>query len=245
MPSLGGSGDGLRMAEAAGHTVTPPLPAMAPVCTAESWIPPLSGVSLPDAELKYSAGKTTAASRGELLFTHDGLSGPAALDLSGPLYRAREEKKDSFSLRLRFCAGLGQAEWTAHLDRFRSTEGAKLVRTSLGAFLPHSVASAVAECAGLEETKNHALRNADRDRLAGLLGAMPLTVAKRCPMEKAMAMSGGVRLREVDPRTMESRLVRGLFFAGEILDLTGPCGGFNIQFALASGLLAGTAVNKS
>lgn len=245
MPSLGGSGDGLRLAEAAGHTVTEPLPAMSQICTAESWIPVLSGVSLPDAELHFSTGKTSLSSRGELLFTHDGLSGPAALNLSGPLYRAWNGNAEHTALRLRFLADSGVPEWTERIDRFRIGEGAKLIRSSLGAFLPHSVAGAVAEAAGLAETKNHALRNADRDRLASLLAAMPLTVAKLCPMEKAMAMSGGVSLKEVDPRTMESRIVQGLFFAGEILDLTGPCGGFNIQFALASGLLAGSGGGRT
>ena len=78
-----------------------------------------------------------------------------------------------------------------------------------------------------------------KERLAKLFSAMPLHISRCCPMEKAMAMSGGVSLKEVDPGTMQSKIVRGLYFAGEVLDLTGPCGGFNIQFAVASGRLAG------
>ena len=109
----------------------------------------------------------------------------------------------------------------------------------MGKTLPRSLAARLAALTGLEDVRNGALKNTDRDRAAGLLAGIPLTVSRLSSMEKAMAMSGGIDLKEVDPRTMESRLVKGLFFAGEILDLTGPCGGYNIQFAIASGRLAG------
>ncbi len=239
MSTLGGSGDGLRLAESAGHSIVPPLPAMAPVYTADSWIPVLSGVSLPDAELFFTAGKASGRIHGEILFTHDGLSGPAALSLSGPMYRAWEQNPGKFTLHLNFLAGRNMPYWIDTIDSFRKKESDRLLRSSLGALLPRSLASALTAMAGLSETKNQTLKNADRDNMAKILTDTILTVRSLCPMEKAMAMSGGVSLKEVDPRTMQSKLVQGLYFAGEVLDLTGPCGGFNIQFALSSGYLAG------
>ena len=239
MSALGGSARGLKLAEAAGHRIVPPLPAMAPIPVDEPWISELAGVSLPDVRLSFSAGRLHGACRGELLFTHEGLSGPAALSLSGPAGRAFSEHGDSFRLTLVPEAEADRQVWCGRIDAARKTDSEKLFRSVPGRTLPRSLAARLAALAGLEDVRNGALRNTDRDRAAGLLAEIPLRVSRLSSMEKAMAMSGGVDLKEVDPKTMESRLVKGLFFAGEVLDLTGPCGGYNIQFAIASGRLAG------
>ena len=239
MSALGGSARGLRLAEAAGHRIVPPLPAMAPISVDEPWISELAGVSLPDVRLSFTAGRLHGVCRGELLFTHEGLSGPAALSLSGPAGRAWAEHKDSFRLILVPEAGADRQVWCERIDAARKADSEKLFRSVPGKTLPRSLSARLAALAGLEDVRNGALKNADRDRAAGLLSGIPLTVSRLSSMEKAMAMSGGVDLKEVDPKTMGSRLVKGLFFAGEVLDLTGPCGGYNIQFAIASGRLAG------
>ena len=239
MSSLGGSARGLRLAESAGHRIVPPLPAMAPIPVDDPWVSELTGVSLPDARLTFTAGRLHGTCRGELLFTHEGLSGPAALSLSGPAGRAWSEHRDAFRLILMPEAEADRQVWCERIDAARKTGSEKLFRSELGKTLPRSLAARLAALAGLEEVRNGALKNTDRDRAAGLLAGIPLTVSRLSSMEKAMAMSGGIDLKEVDPRTMKSRLVKGLFFAGEVLDLTGPCGGYNIQFAVASGRLAG------
>lgn len=247
MSVLGGSARGLKLAESAGHRIVPPLPAMAPIPVDEPWISELTGVSLPDARLSFTAGRLHGTCRGELLFTHEGLSGPAALSLSGPAGRAWSEHKDSFHLILVPEAEADRKIWCERIDAARKADSEKLFRSLLAKTLPRSLAARLAALAGLEDVRDGALKNADRDRAAGLLAGIPLTVSRLSSMEKAMAMSGGVDLKEVDPKTMESRLVKGLFFAGEVLDLTGPCGGYNIQFAIASGRLAGenhTALEK-
>ena len=247
MSALGGSARGLRLAEAAGHRIVPPLPAMAPIPVDDPWVSELTGVSLPDARLTFTAGRLHGTCRGELLFTHEGLSGPAALSLSGPAGRAWSEHRDCFRLILVPEAEADRQVWCGRIDAARKAESEKLFRSVPGKTMPRSLAARITALAGLEEIRNGALKNADRDRAAGILAGIPLTVSRLSSMEKAMAMSGGVDLKEVDPKTMESRLVRGLFFAGEVLDLTGPCGGYNIQFAIASGRLAGedhTAIEK-
>ena len=114
-----------------------------------------------------------------------------------------------------------------------------LLKNSLARIMPRSLASLVCERLFGEDFHSKRLTNAGAHELAHLLDRMPFTVSKPATMDEAMAMDGGVLLKEVDPRTMESRLVKGVHFAGEILDLTGPTGGFNIQFALSSGRLAG------
>lgn len=239
MPALGGTSKGLLLAEAAGHRITPPLPAMAPIPVDDPWVSELAGVSLPDARLSFTAGRLRGSCRGELLFTHEGLSGPAALSLSGPAGRAWTEHRDSFRLILEPEAETDRKIWCERIDDARKKEPDKLFRSAPGRTMPRSLAARLAALAGLEDRRNRELKNADRDRAASLFAGIPLTVSRLSPMEKAMAMSGGVVLTEVNPKTMESRLVKGLFFAGEVLDLTGPCGGYNIQFAIASGRLAG------
>ena len=239
MSALGGSSRGLKLAESAGHKIVPPLPAMAPIPVDEPWISELTGVSLPDARLTFTAGRLHGSCRGELLFTHEGLSGPAALSLSGPAGRAWREHRESFRLIFAPEAEADRKCWCERIDSARKSDPEKLFRSTPGKTLPRSLSARLAALAGLEAIRNGALKNTDRDRAAGLFAGIPLSVSRLSSMEKAMAMSGGVALSEVDPKTMESRLVKGLFFAGEVLDLTGPCGGYNIQFAIASGRLAG------
>ena len=244
MSALGGTAAGLRIAEQLGHKIVPPLPAMAPLYLQEDWLKELSGVSLKHVQLQYSSGRNHGKTAGEMLFTHDGVSGPAALNLSNDAYRIwqDEDARAKFELKLNFDTTV---DWRSSIDMFRKQEGNKFLRSSLSSFLPKSLAFAICQRLGWEERKNQTLKDVERDQLVSLLTSCPLTIAKLCPMERAMAMSGGVSWREIKPQTMESRLVPGLYFAGEMIDLTGPCGGYNIQFAVASGRLAGLSARNS
>ena len=120
-------------------------------------------------------------------------------------------------------------------------EGRRQLRTVLGWTFPRALADAFCLLADCGDEKLCELPSAVRDRLASVLGGVSLTAYGSGPIERAMAMKGGIRLKEIDPATLESRLVHGLYFAGEIMDLTGPCGGYNIQWALSSGRLAGSS----
>lgn len=240
MWKLGGTNAGMELAKSVGHSIVKPIPAMAGIYLNEEWVKELSGVSLPNVELSFSAGRNSARSRGELLFTFDGISGPAAIDLSGRAGKVFHEQ-GSLRLSLRMMGGLDAGFWATALAASRTMEPKKLLRTVLAKHFPRSLAAQIMKTLGFSEQSMQELTKSQLDLLAGYLGGAPLTMSRLSPMEKAMAMKGGVSLKEVDPKRMASRILPGLYFAGELLDLDGPCGGFNIQFAFSSGRLAGYA----
>ena len=239
-PALGGSASGLELAKAIGHSIREPVPALAPVHVDDPWIAELAGLTIPDAELEVKVGTRFVSMRGSLLFTHTGFSGPAALNLSGTLNRVLLEQK-SAQVFLRATPGRKEQGWFDYLIEEREKAPDHLLKNSLARLMPRSLASLVCERFFGPEFHSKRLTNAGAHELAHFLDAIPFAVSKAAAWDEAMAMDGGVLLKEVDPRTMESRLVKGVHFAGEILDLTGPTGGFNIQFALSAGRLAGLA----
>lgn len=244
-----GTFSGLLLAEKCGHTLIKPLPAVAPLNVREDWVKTLAGVSLNNAELfLYGKGKRPLwRTQGNLLFTHEGLSGFAALDMAEAAGRVSLESGTA-TVFLRLFPGREKEELSALPEKYRRNFGRRSVRTLLAEKegLPRSLAGAVTALAGCEETLSCRLSGASAEKLSSLLrDGIPLTVESAGPMEKAMAMSGGVSLKEIDPATMESRIVKGLYFAGEIMDLAGPCGGYNIQWAISSGRLAGQSAANS
>ncbi len=237
-PALGGSDSGLELAKSLGHTVRKPVATLAPIHVDDPWTGELAGLTMPDAELGVMNGTKHVSTRGSLLFTHGGFSGPAAMDLSGAVNRilANEGTAKVF---LRALPGQKEQGWFDYLVRERETVPDHLLKNSLARVLPRSFAGLVCERMFGPEFHSKRLTNAAAHELAHFLDRIEFAVSRPGTMDEAMAMDGGVSLREVDPRTMGSRLVRGVHFAGEILDLTGPTGGFNIQFALSGGYLAG------
>lgn len=236
---LGGSRHGLNLAAELGHTLSPLYPAMAPLLIREPWVRNLTGISLPDAELSFRRGRQTFRNRGELLFTHDGLSGPCAIDLAGDLAETCAKNASDVELILRPDASKNFAAWQKEIESWKKHEGRKQLRTVLGWQFPRALAEALCTAAKCGDEKLCGLSSAVRDRLAAVLSGVSLTACGSGPIDRAMAMKGGIKLKEINPHTLESRLVSGLYFAGEIMDLTGPCGGYNIQWALSSGRLAG------
>lgn len=240
MPHLGGTYSGLKLAKNIGHKIITPLPAMSPLYICESCFKSLSGVSLPNARLSFSAGRKSASQEGELLFTHDGFSGPVAINISADVAE-NFTAKGKLTLNLCFDASKDISAWMNIINEKRVSEPKKLFRTVLGQYFPHSLAEKICMELNLADKKISELSRRECEISAKFLNAAELHTERIAPMEKAMAMKGGVSLKEVNPKTMESRIVEGIFFAGEILDLTGPCGGYNIQFAFSSGRLAGNS----
>lgn len=243
-PALGGTDAGYRLAAMAGHAIVPPTPANVPLLTEEAWPGTLAGVSLPDVEVRIALkGYPRAGVRGAMLFTHRGLSGPAILDVSGDVAEALRGG-GSVPLTLRFAAGAADSP-DALAARWHAAAGRRAVATQLREVVPDSLGRALCGLAGLDPAAR--ADQAGREpthRLLGLLWACPLAVRATEGFTRAMVTRGGVALSEVAPATLASRLVRGLFLAGEVLDLDGPCGGFNLQWAFASGHLAGTAAAR-
>ncbi len=249
-PELGGTGGGYSLAEQAGHTLVPPTPALVGLVTVESWPARCAGVSLQGVRVWIDRrGQAKAGLVGDVLFTHRGLSGPAILDLSGDV-AGLLARGGPVPLRLDLTepdrgepANLPSPQrWQQRLARWRQRQGTSSLRNLLARHLPRALAHLLCELAGLDAQTRAAELPADaRDALVGLLTALPLTVSATEGFGRAMVTRGGVSLRDVDPHTLQSRRLAGLSLAGELLDLDGPSGGYNLHWAFASGSLAGQA----
>lgn len=232
-PRLGSNGSGFALARALGYDVVPPVPALTSLRTAEIWPATHSGLSLPDVSLSI-AEKRGPSVRGEMLFTHRGISGPAVLDLSGRIARRlREEQTVPLHLDL--------AHEAPDFRALRQEAGTWPIQTWLARQLPRALAGTLLELAGIPPDQTFSRLSADQEkRLATNLTALPLTIRGTGGFDDSMATAGGVALKQVHPDTLEGRLTPRLYFAGEILDLDGPTGGWNLHWAFCSGQLAGT-----
>ncbi len=244
-PALGGTGTGYRLAGQAGHTIVEPTPSLVPLVTRESWLSELAGVAVRGVRVRIAMAKQSKAGVvGDVLFTHRGLSGPAVLNISGDVAALLARGK-AVPLQIELAAGMDAAAWQRELESWRSDSGQRRVVNLLQRKLPGSLCSILCEQAGISEDVTAAELPADcRDRLAGLLGGLEITVTGTEGFDAAFVTRGGVKLKEVSPDTMESRKLPGLYIAGELLDLDGPTGGYNLQWAFASGHLAGESAAK-
>jgi predicted Rossmann fold flavoprotein len=240
-PDLGGTHDGYALARAAGHTTREPVPALVGITTKDTWLRACAGVSLEGARVTVDVPRRGTSAEGDILLTHKGISGQAALDVSGTVSELLDSRP-AVPLLVSLVASVSRDEWARDLDTWRAAEVRRSVAGLLAERLPRSLARALCERAGAGSVRAGHLPRAVRDRLVDLLVALPLTAVGTGGFARAMVTRGGVSLREVDPRTLESRITAGLFFAGEVLDVDGPSGGFNLQWAFSSGWLAGESV---
>lgn len=241
-PQLGDVGSFIyKFAEEAGHKVTKLYPGMAGIKLAEERLGLLSALVLDCAELTFKF-KKPVKSQGVVLFTYNGLSGPAVLDHSAEVAK-HLERYGKMSLSLKWFSDLGENEWREFFSHIRKNFGKQKVSTQLGSRLTAKSAGLLLELAGVEEETICANFTAENQRrLSNLLVKMELTITGTEGWKKAMVTSGGIPIKEVSSDTMESKILSGLYFAGEVLELAGPCGGYNIQWASSSGYLAGKSV---
>lgn len=234
---LGSDGSGFSLARALGHDVVHPVPALAPLPTVERWPVRHSGLSLPDVALTLP-GKPAETIRGEILFTHRGLSGPAVLNLSGRVARRLQTVPEA-RLELRLLPE------PPDFRNLRRSAGVRSIAAWLAQQIPRALADTLLELAGIAPGHTFArLSAAQETALRQQLTALPLTVRATGGFAESMVTAGGVSLKQVRSDTLESRLHPGLYFAGEILDLDGPTGGWNLQWAFCSGVLAGTCAAR-
>jgi predicted Rossmann fold flavoprotein len=248
-PGSGTSGDGYGWARELGHTIEPPRPALVPLTTGEQWVRGLSGVTIPDASVRLilsgndaqPKSKPLDERRGSLLFTHFGLSGPVILDISRS-YTALAEGTTA-QLVCDFLPASSAEQLDESLRSSAAADGKRQVAGILAERLPRRLVEALLAQSGLAvELRGAELSKAARQKIVAAIKAMPIPIAGTRGFAKAEVTAGGVLLAEVDSRTMESKLVPGLYFAGEILDLDGPIGGYNFQAAFSTGMLAGLSV---
>ncbi|MBO9542290.1 NAD(P)/FAD-dependent oxidoreductase [bacterium] len=245
LPRSGSTGDGYRMAEAAGHRVVDLYPSLVPLRV--NGTKPLAGVSLKDVEGTVMVDGKVADRRwrGDMLFTHFGLSGPIVLQLSRAAAEGLHRSK-AVELRLNLKPDLSaqevESELLARINAAPRSQVASLFKDDM----PKSVIEPFLEAAGVEATKKVAeLSRGDRQRLAETLRAWRFPVTGWHSFEVAEVTAGGVDTKEVDPKTFQSKLVKGLYWAGEVLDVDGYVGGFNFQAAWSSGHAAGTAAAEA
>jgi len=238
-PATGSTGDGYSMAKALGHSIVPPRPALVPLETVEAFPKDLQGVSLAGVAVTAVSGRKKIASEsGDLIFTHYGISGPVVLSLSGVVVE-HLDRKEPVAVSINLKPALDRAGLEELLIGEFAGSGGKLLSTVMKGLMPKALVPVLMNELGLPEEKRCSrITSAERKRLAGLLADFRLTVKRPRPIAEAIVTRGGIDLKEVDPRTMESKKVRGLYFCGEMLDIDGATGGYNLQAAFSTARLA-------
>jgi len=239
LPGSGASGGGYAFAESLGHRTTPRYPAGVPLVAAEDWTARCTMHTIGKAELQVALKKPAQrVYKGDLIFTKSGLRGPVVLDMSREV-SALLEKHAEVPLWMNLCRGKNQEDWRVIFKEWSRGKPAPLTER-LSEHLPLELSEVLCELSGISTgTELHRLSGGSRDELIRILVKTPLTITGTTGYEGAFVTRGGVRLKDVNPETLESKLQPGLYLCGEVLDLDGPCGGFNLQWAFASGFLAG------
>lgn len=240
-PLTGSTGDGYAMARDAGHHIVPIFPALVPLCTAEGWVRDVQGLSLRNVRAAlYSAGKKQAEEFGEMMFTHFGVTGPIILRLSRRAAELMNGGADTLTLNLNLKPALSYEVLHARIERDFSKYERKQVRNGMIDLLPKRLIDIVLGAAQISPKRTTGqVSTKERNRLAQTLQALLLTITGTRPLAEAIVTAGGVETREIDPRTMASKIVRGLYFAGEVVDVDGFTGGYNLQAAFSMGYAAG------
>lgn len=261
-PGSGTTGDGYRWAEFLGHRIVTPRPALTPLTTNDDWVRELTGLTMPDVHLRVVLSANAdappvpteamrkakgmkrgilAEQRGSLLFTHFGLSGPAVLDVSRAV--TSYSSPQSLLLLVDFLPERSTEQLDAELRTEFAADGKRQLAGALARVIPRRLAEALLDVLKIDREKRLAeVSKQDRTQILGALKQTSIKLSGAMGYRKAEVTAGGVSLAEVDSKTMQSKIVPGLYFAGEVLDLDGPIGGYNFQAAFATGKLAGMNV---
>ncbi|HQU32485.1 MAG: NAD(P)/FAD-dependent oxidoreductase [Planctomycetia bacterium] len=242
-PATGSTGDGYKLAASAGHTICPTYPAIIAFETVESWVKSLQGTPIKNVHIAaYQSGKKIAEQFGEALFTHYGLSGPTILDMSKRMVECLQDGPVQIRIDLKPKHSPEELEGLL-LDQIKR-HGSKAMKSCLSFFIPEKLTSIFLNLCNLEPNKKVSqITVSERRKILKQLKGLCLTLIRHRPIEEAIVTAGGVNLNEVNAKTMESKLLEGLYFAGEVLDIDGPTGGFNLQAAFSTGYLAGNSVD--
>lgn len=237
-PQTGSTGDGLELAQALGHTIVPLRPGLVPLVTAQPWPGQLQGLSLQDVRLCGRFSSKHIITTSPLVFTADGIGGPAGLDMSRLI--AHYSQGCPVELTMDLTPDLSRQDLEHLFIRWAIQHGARKVSTCLSQLIPRRLAVVVLQHVGCpDHLQMSQLQRDARNRIIQSIKAMPLTVRDTGPLEQAMVTIGGIDTTAIDPVTMQSNVCPGLFFAGEILDVDGPTGGYNLQICWSTGATAG------
>ncbi len=246
-PATGSTGDGYRFARESGHTVTQRSPSLVPLLAREEWCGRLAGLSLRNVRVVLEEDdREVYSGLGEMLFTHSGVSGPLILSASSCLGRGKKRSEGDgaakAALYIDLKPGLDAQQLDRRLVREFEANRHRQFKNALGELLPAKLIPVMVELSGIRPDKRgDEITREERKTFGELLKRLPLTVTGTGGFGEAVITRGGVSVREVNPSTMESKIVKGLYFAGEVLDLDALTGGFNLQIAWSTGHLAGKA----
>ena len=243
-PLTGSTGDGYELARQAGHTIIEPKPSLVPLNAHEGFCTDLMGLSLRNVTMKVidtkKKNKIVYDEFGEMLFTHFGISGPMVLSASSML---RDMEPGRYIVSIDLKPALTHEQLDARILRDFSGNTNKDFINSLGALLPRKLIPVVVKLSGIKANeKVNQITKEQRSRLVELLKDFRVTIKSFRPIDEAIVTSGGVKISEIDPKTMQSKLLPGLYFAGEVIDVDAYTGGFNLQIAFSTGRLAGENV---
>ncbi len=240
-PLTGSTGDGYKFAKKLGHSIIAPKPSLVGIDLIGGWFKDLMGLSLKNVTLVAKRGSKVVFSEfGEMLFTHFGISGPIVLSCSSVINGFNPKEIDLF---IDFKPALDEQTLENRLIREFQDENRKNLASAIRSLLPKSLVDVVIKTAGVNGNRNCSEVSLEmRRRIVTTLKNFPLKMQGLRPIEEAIVTSGGVNVKEVNPKTLESKLVKGLFFAGEVLDVDAFTGGFNVQIAFSTGYLAGLNV---
>lgn len=240
-PATGSTGDGYMLAAQVGHTITDIRPSLVPIVTEESWVKDLMGLSLRNVELSVVAkNKVQAKMFGEMMFTHFGITGPIVLSLSHTVGKLMRKKNiGTIGLDINLKPALSPEILDKRLQKDFDLYSKKQLINGMKDLLPSRLIPLIIELAGIDPQKpiNQILKE-ERQQIGYMLQHMPLTVKGLRPVEEAIVTAGGISLKEFNPKTMESKLVKGLYGAGEVLDIDAFTGGYNLQAAFSTGYVA-------
>lgn len=242
--TTGSNGDGYKFAKSLGHTVTKLFPSLVPYNTAEDFIPLLQGLSLKNIEASfYVNGKKLYSDFGEMLFTHFGVSGPVVLSSSSYLTEKINGDNDVY-MTIDLKPALSINELDDRITRDFGNNINKDFRNSLNELLPKKLIPIVIKLSGIDEFKKvNEITKEERHKLVMILKEFKITIVSTRGFNEAIITRGGINIKEVNPSTMESKLVHNLYFAGEVLDIDALTGGYNLQIAYSTGYLAGISIN--
>lgn len=243
-PKTGSTGEGYIFARSLGHSVSALSPYLIPLETNQEDIKELMGLSLKNVLLKaFVNGKKKGEEFGEMIFTHFGISGPVVLTLSKIAVDALKKEKNKVVYYIDFKPALSFDELDKRIIRDFEKYNNKQFKNALDDLLPRKMIPVVLNRSGIDEEKKvNQISKEERKIIIDLLKDFPVEISGTRPLSEAIVTSGGISLKEINPKTMESKLYPGLFFAGEILDLDGVTGGYNLQEAFSTGFLAGSSV---
>jgi len=238
-PLTGSDGSGYKLAEKLGHTIIPPSPALSPINLKEEWIKNLQGISLKDVKIEVSNNnKKILKENGEIMFTHFGISGPAILDISGKVGNLLENGEAKINLDL--YPLLNHEELFKRLEEVFKKHPKKAVKNVLSDFMPERLTEVLLDVANIDKNKiANSMSKIEKLEIVKIIKKLKITPESILGFDKALVTKGGISLKEIDHKTMKSKIIDNLFFAGEIIDVDGKTGGFNLQMCWSTGFIAG------